>query len=118
MSKKFRNESERLRYEHIQELKRQKSSAYKVSLGDNTDCYLQVLNRGEQMYFQLGEKALICEISALHGIIYSDSVKKWDDNSKVSDNERLIFEKAVRIYWEDKNRVRVRFASKDGTAYE
>jgi len=49
---------------------------------------IRVLGRGENLFFQENEKALICEIDAVNGVIYSKSIKNWEDERKMSPEER------------------------------
>ncbi len=49
---------------------------------------IRVLGRGESLFFQENEKALICEIDAVNGVIYSKSIKNWEDERKMSPEER------------------------------
>jgi uncharacterized protein YifE (UPF0438 family) len=49
---------------------------------------IRVLGRGEMLFFQEDEKALICEIDAANSAIISKSVKNWDKMKKMSDEEQ------------------------------
>jgi hypothetical protein len=49
---------------------------------------IRVLGRGESLFFQENEKALICEIDAVNGVIYSKSIKNWEGEKKMGPEER------------------------------
>lgn len=56
---------------------------------DNGNLYgIRVLGRGENLFFQENEKALICEIDATHATIYTKKIKNWDGEKKMSSIER------------------------------
>lgn len=54
--------------------------------------WIKVLGRGENLFFQENEKALICEIDAVNGTIYSKSIKNWEGEKKMStvEQDRII----------------------------
>ena len=45
---------------------------------------IRVLGRGESLFFQENEKALICEIDAVNEVIYSKSIKNWEGEKKMA----------------------------------
>lgn len=49
---------------------------------------LLIIYRGERLFFQVNEKALICEISARDSMLSKKSLKKWDDGSSIDTEER------------------------------
>jgi hypothetical protein len=49
---------------------------------------IRVLGRGENLFFQENDKALICEINAVEGVIYTKSVKNWEGEKKMSAEEK------------------------------
>ena len=56
---------------------------------------LLTLGRGENLFFQKGDKAFICDISARDSELDKSSIKKWDDGTKISLNQKK--ELAVKI---------------------
>jgi len=67
-----------------------KSDTEKVHrLQYNGESYgLLVLGRGESLFFQKGEQAFICDISARYSELDKSSIKKWDDSVKILKEER------------------------------
>lgn len=64
---------------------------------------IRVLGRGNNLFFQENEKALICEIDAVHAVIYTKSIKNWEGEKKMKTEERervisLIVEYYKKIY--------------------
>lgn len=62
---------------------------------------IRVLVRGENLLFQENDKVLICQIDAVHAIIYSKSIKKWEGEKKMSSAEKqrviLLIEKYYKL---------------------
>ncbi len=56
---------------------------------------LLILGRGENLFFQKGDKAFICDISAHDSELDKSSIKKWDDGTKISLDQKT--ELAVKI---------------------
>lgn len=49
---------------------------------------LLILGRGENLFFQKGDKAFICDISARDSELDKSSIKKWDDGTKISIDQK------------------------------
>lgn len=47
-----------------------------------------IVSRGELLFFQENDRALFCEISARESLIDPGSVKRWDDKTPVSAEEK------------------------------
>ena len=47
-----------------------------------------ILDKGEELFFQKGEKALICEISARYSLINPKTIKVWDNGCVITPSER------------------------------
>jgi len=47
-----------------------------------------ILNRGEQLFYQEDNRAFICEISVIHDVINTDSIRKWDSGEKITFQEK------------------------------
>jgi hypothetical protein len=88
MGRKFKNLAEELEYEHIQELKANNETAFLVEDTENSKVYMKILNRGEHMFYQENDRAFICEISVLHDIVFTESIKKWDTGDKITLQEK------------------------------
>ena len=60
---------------------------------------LLILGRGESLFFQQGDKALICDISAIHSELDKSSIKIWDDGTKISSSQKQeIVSKIAELY--------------------
>jgi hypothetical protein len=101
MTRKFRNQAEELTYNYIQELKTQHDKAYKVECEGGEECYARILNRGEQLFYQQGDRAIICEISVTEGLLDMKSIKRWDDGSKITDAERESIKKCLGDFFQN-----------------
>lgn len=80
--------AERLQYEHIQELKETTVATPRVEVNQEEDYKVRIINRGEQLFYQQENRALICEIQPTESIVYTDSIKRWDDGKPVTDEEK------------------------------
>jgi hypothetical protein len=101
MPKRFRNLAQELTYNYIQELKTRHDKAYKVECESGADCYARILHRGEQLFFQQGGKAIICEISVTEGLLDMKSIKRWDDGSKITDAERESIKQCLSAFFQN-----------------
>jgi hypothetical protein len=62
---------------------------------DGVECKVQILGRGETAFFQRGDRALLLEVLAGQGVIFSRSIRRWDDGKVVTDEEREVVVDAV-----------------------
>jgi hypothetical protein len=60
---------------------------------------IRVLGRGENLFFQENEKALICEINAVDAVIYTKSIKNWEGEKKMSPEERRRVIELIKKYY-------------------
>jgi hypothetical protein len=66
---------------------------------DGSTYGILVLGRGENLFFQQGDKAFICSIDAVHAEIYSKSINKWNDGKKITPSQKkIIQEKLIHYY--------------------
>ena len=50
---------------------------------------IRILGRGENLLFMENDKGLICTIDAVHGAIFTRSIRQWDSTGKkMSKKER------------------------------
>lgn len=73
--------------EFIQELKNDRS-VYNYNIPDVGRVRLMIIYRGERLFFQLNDKALICLISAHEAKLSKKSLKKWDDGTLINVSEK------------------------------
>ncbi len=48
---------------------------------------IMIIYRGERLYFQLNDKAIICIISARDAMLSRKSLKIWDNGDKITESE-------------------------------
>jgi len=71
----------------VQSLKIDKERVHRFEEG--LDEYgILILGRGESLFFQKNEKALICHISAIHAELDASTIKKWDNKKSLSPAEK------------------------------
>lgn len=105
---KFKSLAAQLEYEHIQELKNNKEKTFEV-LNDNIISHMLILNRGEQLFYQEGDKAFICEISVKYDIVISDSIKKWDNGEKITSQEKEQIKRNIAKFFLDNYKTNMSF---------
>jgi len=75
--------------EYLRELKQQEPfTGFREQTAAGEDCKVQILGRGEMAFYQQGSRALLLEVLAGRGVVFAPSIRKWDDNKKVTDDER------------------------------
>ena len=86
-------------YDFIKTLKSDNEIIERFSEKNGTRYGIGILDRGENLFFQLNEKAIICEIDAVHGVIYKRSIKRWDTGGIIKKNEiGLVLDKILEYY--------------------
>ena len=81
------------------EIKNTITGAHEYTGKDAITYKLKILGRGEELFFQKGEDALICHISARFALIHPKSIKSWDNKHKISDEERTaLLAKIIELY--------------------
>ena len=75
------------------------TGAHEFIENDSVIYKIKILERGDALFFQKNDDALICEISARLAMINPSTINKWDNGNKISDEERAsILEKIVELY--------------------
>ena len=60
---------------------------------------LLILGRGENLFFQENDKALICELSATHSLLNPLTITKWDNGQEITvDEKNSLLEKISKYY--------------------
>lgn len=81
------------------EIKSTITGAHEFREADSVIYKIKILERGETLFFQKGDVALICEISASLTMINPETIKKWDNGKKIAEQERaVILDKIIELY--------------------
>lgn len=60
---------------------------------------LLILYRGETLFYQENDRALLCEIAARFAVINPETIAQWDDNTDINPDERAaILDKIMTLY--------------------
>ncbi|WPQ65174.1 hypothetical protein SIO70_09990 [Chitinophaga sancti] len=60
---------------------------------------LLILYRGETLFYQENDRALLCEIAARFAVINPETIVQWDDNTDIHSDERAaILDKIMTLY--------------------
>lgn len=83
---------------YVKEIKSTITGVYEIK-DDGIIYKMKILGRGETLFFQQGDDALICDISARFAVIDPKSIKQWDNGNKISDEERMIIvDRIIEMY--------------------
>ena len=91
---------------YIEDLK-QSDKVNRFKTGDGNEYGIMVLGRGTNLFFQENNQALICQVDARHSVIYTRSIKSWEGEKRMSQNEKdrviaLIEKYYQKVYCPDK----------------
>ena len=84
----------------IQELLNDDSIQKRIDTNGNVH-RIHIIGRGENLFFQENEKYLFCLIEARHGVIYANSIKKWEPNEKMSPSEKARVARLIEKYYKE-----------------
>ncbi|SFW57920.1 hypothetical protein [Chitinophaga sancti] len=74
------------------------SRAYRYE-EDGNKYGLLILYRGETLFYQENDRALLCGIAARFAFINPETIAHWDDNTVINTEERAtILEKIITLY--------------------
>lgn len=60
---------------------------------------IRIVECGEGLFYQEGDRAMICDLD-IHGYaIPIKSIKKWDDGTKITEEERDRIKERIRLYF-------------------
>ena len=77
--------------EYLRELKQAEPfTGFRERTAAGEDCKVQILGRGETAFYQQGDRALLLEVLAGRGVVFADTIRRWDDGKKVTDEEREV----------------------------
>jgi len=69
---------------------------------ENGNLYgIRVLGRGNNLFFQENDKALICEIDAVHAVIFTKTIKKWEGEKEMSVEEKKRVTNLIQKYYKE-----------------
>ncbi|SHG42808.1 hypothetical protein [Pedobacter caeni] len=68
--------------------------------GEGNEFGLRIWGRGEHLFFKENNRGLICSIDAVHSVIYTKSIKVWDNTGeKIGKKERLRISRLIEQYY-------------------
>jgi hypothetical protein len=75
--------------EYIESLKRAEPfTGFREQASDGSEVKIQIVGRGEVAFYQRGERGLLLDVLAGRGILFAQSIRRWDTGEKVTDLER------------------------------
>ncbi|HVI48245.1 MAG TPA: hypothetical protein VM802_25480 [Chitinophaga sp.] len=85
--------------EYIKELKEDKATGAMIEDNKTGGYKIRVIERGERLFYQQGNRGLLCEIQIRNGAIFSESIKEWDNNEKVTQEEKNLILDRLKSYF-------------------
>ena len=85
--------------QYIENLK-QSETVNRVKTEDGNIYGIRVLGRGENLFFQENDQALICQVDAVNSIIYTRSIKSWEGQKKMSQREKERVTALIEKYYQ------------------
>ena len=75
------------------------STVERIKDGNGNVYSIRVIGRGEDLFFQENDKALLCVIDAIDSIIYAKSIKSWDGEKKMNGAEKNRVLELIKYYY-------------------
>jgi hypothetical protein len=95
----MKSDSKTIEYNRIQELKNSTDIGLRFERNVEHNYKIRIINRSEQLFYQQEDIAFICEINPHESIIFKDSIKKWDNGVKITDDEKeVIFDRLILYF--------------------
>ena len=97
-------DSRKLQLDYLSELKSETKGVLgpRVEINEIENYKFRIVNRGDQLFHQEGDRALLIQMNPYDYAIYTELIRKWDNDQKVTEEEKnLIIERAksyFRIY--------------------
>ncbi|MEZ0539975.1 hypothetical protein [Fibrella arboris] len=86
-------------YNLIQELKAQTNHGPMVEVNSVDKYKIMIIGRGEQLFYQQEDRALLCDIQVRNDLIYQNSIAWWDNGNAVTESEKsIILERLINYF--------------------
>jgi hypothetical protein len=85
--------------DYITTLMNETQMVHRFTEEDGSTYGILVLGRGENLFFQQGQRAFICLIDAVHAEICSKSINKWNDGKKITPSEKSFIQNKLIHYY-------------------
>ena len=82
--------SKKLEKDYIEKLKAETKQGLgsKVEVNLVKDYKFRIVSRGDQLFYQSGDKAILIQMNPYDYAIYANSINKWDDDIQLTEIER------------------------------
>ena len=84
---------------YINDLKSENATGPRVEINKEQGYKIRIINRGECLFYQEGDRAVICDLDIKGYTIPVKSIKKWDDGKKITEEERDRIKERIRLYF-------------------
>ncbi|GAA0537992.1 hypothetical protein [Chitinophaga japonensis] len=104
----YKIDAKKLQFEFIQELKNDRTVAPMIEDNKTAGYKIRIIQRGEHLFYQQGDRAFICDIQIRDNILFTDSIKKRDDGTTITDEEKAIIFERIESYFKNYQKIDIR----------
>ena len=88
-----------LERQYINDLKSENATGPRVEINKEHGYKIRILHRGDRLFYQEGDRAMICDLDIDGCAIPVKSIKKRDDGTKITEEERDRIKERIRLYF-------------------
>ena len=73
----------------------------RVEINKEHNYKFRIVSRGDQLFHQDGDRALLIQMNPYDYAIYTKSINNWDDGEKITDQEKELIISRVKDYFKN-----------------
>lgn len=89
----------KLRKEYINQLKNENAVGSRVEVNDADGYRIWIVSRGQELFYHSGDRAFLCDFDPYASGVMVSSIRKWDDGTQVSQEDKDLFVKRLKSYF-------------------
>ena|SRR2546428_12795785 len=84
---------------YLSDLKSENVIGPRVEINKEHGYKIRTLHWGERLFYREGDRATICDLDIQGCAIPVKSIKKWDDGTKITEEEKERIKERIRLYF-------------------
>ena len=92
-------DQKRLQKEYMVKLKAEIHNGPRAENNTEQQYKIRIIERGERLFYQCHDKALICEFDPYSTTVFLSSIRKWDDGKKMNPEERELYLERLKLHF-------------------